>query len=122
MASARILVVDDEQAIGRLLRLQLGFEGFDVLTALDADQAIALATTERPDLLIVDLVLPGADGATLVERLRALTEAPIIVMSGYVDAAHKDLAMDAGATEFITKPFDGDVLAALCRTLLDLHG
>ncbi|MGE0227953.1 MAG: response regulator transcription factor [Dehalococcoidia bacterium] len=120
MASARILVVDDEQAIGRLLRLQLGFEGFEVLTALDADQALALATAERPDLLIVDLVLPGADGATLIERLRALTVAPIIVMSGYVDAAHKDLAMDAGATEFITKPFDGDVLAALCRSLLDL--
>jgi len=115
----RVLVVDDEPAIGRWLRLELGAAGFEVLTATDADDALRLATGEAPDVLVVDLTLPGVDGRTLVERLHAITPAPIIVMSGYVDAAHKDLAMAAGATEFITKPFDGETLAGLCRALLD---
>lgn len=118
MPANKVLVVDDEPAVGRLLQLQLGMEGFDVVATSNAEEALALAAAEAPDLLIVDLVLPGPAGPSLVERLRGLTAAPIIVMSGYVDAAHKDLALAAGATEFVTKPFDGDALAALCHALL----
>jgi two-component system KDP operon response regulator KdpE len=118
MPAGTVLVVDDEPAMGRLLQLQLGMEGFEVLATDNAEEAIALTTARRPDLFIVDLVLPGAGGPSLVEHIRGLTDAPIIVMSGYVDAAHKDLALAAGATEFISKPFDGETLAALCHALL----
>lgn len=119
MLATTVLVVDDEPAIGRLLRLQLGIAGFDVLATTSAEEALTLAATEAVDLLIVDLVLPGVAGPSLIERLRSLSAAPIIVMSGYVDPAHKDLALAAGATEFVTKPFDGEALAALCHALLD---
>ncbi len=118
MPAGTVLVVDDEPAMGRLLQLQLGMDGFEVLATDNVEDALALTTARRPDLFIVDFVLPGAGGPSLVEHIRGLTDAPIIVMSGYVDAAHKDLALAAGANEFVTKPFDGETLAALCHALL----
>jgi two-component system KDP operon response regulator KdpE len=113
-----ILVVEDEAAIRQLIDMELSAAGFEILHAPDGATAIALATSERPHLFLVDYALPDLDGAEVIRQLRASSDSPLVVISGFTDAEHKDAAMEAGATEYIAKPFDGEVLAELCRALL----
>jgi two-component system KDP operon response regulator KdpE len=115
----RILAVDDEPSIRQLLDMELTAGGFEVLHAGDGETAVRLTADEIPDLLLVDYGLPDMDGERLIEELRAVSAAPLIVISGYTDAAHKDAAMSAGATEYLAKPFDGEVILGLCQSLLD---
>jgi DNA-binding response OmpR family regulator len=114
-----ILVVDDESAIRQLLEIELSAAGFSVLHAADGEAALQAVVEARPQLLLVDYGLPDMEGDDLIQRLRAVTAAPLIVISGYTDPGHKDAAMAAGATEYISKPFDGEVIVELCRSLLD---
>jgi two-component system KDP operon response regulator KdpE len=116
----RILVVDDEASIRQLLEMELSAGGFDVLQAGGGESAVRLTSDERPDLLLVDYGLPDMDGDELIQRLRAVSAAPLVVISGYTDSDHKDAAMTAGATEYLTKPFDGEAILALCRSLLGM--
>ena len=118
MAQGNVLVVEDEVAIRQLIELELSAAGFAVLHAGDGATALRLAQAERPDLFLIDFALPDMDGVDVITQVRAGSAAPIIVISGFADAAHKDVAMAAGATEYVIKPFDGEVLAELCRTLV----
>jgi two-component system KDP operon response regulator KdpE len=122
MSHGRILVVEDELAIGQLIEMELSAAGFEILNAPDGATAIRLATAERPHLLLVDYALPDMDGADVIRQLRALSDSPLVVISGFTDMEHKDSAMAAGATEYMAKPFDGEVLLELCQALLEGRG
>ena len=113
----KVLVVDDDPAIRELLVTVLGDEGYDVVTAGDGTEALEMAPRERPDALLVDVMMPRMDGRTLVRRLRELPEvaaAPAIMMSAAVGSAG---AME-GVFDFVPKPFDLDrLLDSLERAL-----
>lgn len=114
----RILIVDDDPQLLRALRINLSARRYDVLTAADGTTGLALASRHRPDLVIVDLGLPDIDGVTVVEGLRGWSTAPIIVLSARHHEAVKVNALDAGADDYVTKPFGMDELLARVRAAL----
>jgi two-component system KDP operon response regulator KdpE len=108
----RVLVVDDEPQIVRALSINLHARGYDVATAVDGQSALAAASYQPPDLVLLDLGLPDLDGMEVISGLRGWTAAPIIVLSGRADSGDKIDALDAGADDYITKPFSiGELLA-----------
>ncbi|HEY6681228.1 MAG TPA: response regulator [Actinomycetota bacterium] len=108
----RVLVVDDEPQIVRGLRTNLVARGYVVDTAADGETALDLAARHRPDVVIVDLGLPGIDGAEVIRGLRTWTAVPIIVLSAREQESEKVDALDAGADDYVTKPFGmGELLA-----------
>jgi len=108
----RVLVVDDEPQILRGLRTNLVARGYEVDTAPDGEAALDLAAQHRPDLVILDLGLPGIDGVEVIRGLRTWTTVPIIVLSAREQESEKVDALDAGADDFVTKPFGmGELLA-----------
>jgi len=111
----RVLVVDDERAIRRLLRAALTSQGHTVIEAETAQAGISAATSERPDLIILDLGLPDLDGLEVVRRVREWSATPIIVLSVRSQEDDKIAALDAGADDYITKPFATGELAARMR-------
>lgn len=111
----RVLVVDDEDQILKTLRTNLKARGYEVHTASDGESALALAARHHPDVVILDLGLPGMDGIEVISGLRGWTEIPIIVLSAREQEADKVLALDAGADDFVTKPFGMDELLARLR-------
>lgn len=113
----KVLVADDDPQLVRALRITLSAHGYDVIAAPDGAAAIALAATERPDIVMVDLGMPRLDGMQVIEALRGWTTAPIIVVSGRTGSADKVDALDAGADDFVTKPFQIDELLARLRAL-----
>ena len=113
-----ILVVDDEPQIARTLRINLTARGYDVLTAADGATALRAASDRKPDLVLLDLGLPDLHGTVVIERLRRWTTTPIVVLSAHVDATDKVLALDAGADDYVTKPFGMDELLARLRAAL----
>ena len=110
-----VLVVDDEPQILRGLRTNLRARGYEVVTAPDGEQALAAAARERPDLAIVDLGLPGIDGVEVIEGIRAWSRMPILVLSARDQEPDKVRALDAGADDYVTKPFGMDELLARIR-------
>ncbi|MDL5485933.1 response regulator [Microbacterium wangruii] len=113
----RILIADDDPQILRALRITLTAKGYDVTTALDGRQAIAAAVDHRPDILILDLGMPQLDGIEVIHAVRGWSAAPILVVSGRAGAADKVEALDAGADDYITKPFAVEELLARIRAL-----
>ncbi len=113
-----ILVVDDEPQIHRFLRPSLTAAGFAVTSAMTARDAIRATGAREPALLIVDLGLPDADGKDLIGQLRALTDAPVIVLSARDREAEKIAALDAGADDYVEKPFGIGELLARIRSAL----
>jgi two-component system, OmpR family, KDP operon response regulator KdpE len=111
----RILVVDDEPQILRTLRINLRARDYDVDTAGDGATALRTASGTRPDLVVLDLGLPDMDGVEVIRGLRGWTTAPIIVLSGRAGSADKVAALDAGADDYVTKPFGVDELLARIR-------
>jgi two-component system, OmpR family, KDP operon response regulator KdpE len=111
----RVLVVDDEPQILRGLRTNLRARGYDVDTAPDGEGALALAASARPDVVILDLGLPGIDGVDVIRGLRAWSRMPIIVLSARDQEPDKVRALDAGADDYVTKPFGMDELLARLR-------
>ena len=111
----RVLVVDDEPQIVRALRINLRARQYDVATAQTGAQALEQAAHVPPDLVILDLGLPDMDGVDVITGLRGWTDAPIIVLSGRADSADKVEALDAGADDYVTKPFGMDELLARMR-------
>lgn len=110
----RVLVVDDEPQIRRALRTNLAARGYDVDLAATGEEALARAAAHLPDVVILDLGLPGIDGIAVVEGLRGWTQVPIIVLSVRDAEADKIGALDAGADDYVTKPFGmGELLARL---------
>jgi len=113
----KVLVADDDPQLVRALRITLSAHGYDVVAAPDGAAAIALAAKEHPDIVMVDLGMPRLDGVQVIEALRGWTSAPIIVVSGRAGSADKVEALDAGADDFVTKPFQVDELLARLRAL-----
>ncbi len=115
---SRILVVDDDDQLRRALRINLAARKYEVLTAADATSALQIAGRTPPDLAIVDLGLPDLDGIDVVRGLRGWTRVPIIVLSARDAQAAKVEALDAGADDYVTKPFGMDELLARIRAAL----
>jgi two-component system KDP operon response regulator KdpE len=113
----RILVVDDEPQIVRALRINLRARKYDVDTAPDGASALYAAARQHPDLVVLDLGLPDMDGTEVIRGLRGWTVIPIIVLSGRADSRDKVDALDAGADDYITKPFGIDELLARIRAV-----
>lgn len=118
MSGARILVVDDEAQIRRSLQVNLERRGYSVETAEDGEQAVRRFANRRPDILILDLVMPGIDGVEVVRQVRASSTVPIIVLSVLGDEQHKVEALETGADDYMTKPFGTEELLARIRSLL----
>lgn len=115
----RILVVDDESAIRRFLRISLSSQGYDVAEASDVGSGIAKVDTMDPDLVVLDLGLPGGDGRTVLGAIRERSaELPVIILSVRSDEGGKVDALDAGANDYVTKPFGLPELLARIRRLL----
>ena len=113
----RILVIDDEPQIVRALRINLRVRQYEVVGASSAGEALDLAARQPPDLVILDLGLPDMDGVDVIHGLRGWTDAPIVVLSGRTDSTTKVEALDAGADDYITKPFGMDELLARMRAV-----
>jgi two-component system KDP operon response regulator KdpE len=112
------LVCDDDPQIRRALEVLLGSEGFDVMPAGTAEQALEAAAARTPEAAIVDLSLPGEDGIWLCERLREWSRLPILVLSVVDEEGEKVRALEAGADDYVTKPFARDELLARLRAIL----
>ncbi|MCP2243852.1 response regulator [Lentzea aerocolonigenes] len=110
-----VLVVDDEPQIVRALRINLSARGYDVLTAYDGKTALRIAVDEKPDVVVLDLGLPDIDGVDVIVGLRGWTSMPIIVLSARTESGLKVEALDAGADDYVTKPFGMDELLARLR-------
>lgn len=114
----RVLVVDDEPQLLRTLRINLTARRYEVSLAVDGASALESAARHPPDIVVLDLGLPDMDGGEVIAGLRSWTKVPILVLSGRADAADKVDALDAGADDYVTKPFSMDELAARLRALL----
>ena len=116
--AGRILVVDDEPAIRRLLRSTLGVQDYTVLEAASVAQALEVLEREKVDLIILDLGLPDGDGLEVIRKLRPDSQVPIVVLSSRDDERGKVQALDAGADDYVTKPFGVEELVARIRAAL----
>jgi two-component system KDP operon response regulator KdpE len=114
----RVLVVDDEPQIVRALSINLRARKYEVTAASSGAEALILAARHPPDVVLLDLGLPDMDGADVIEGLRGWTSAPIIVLSGRTGGADKVTALDAGADDYVTKPFGMDELMARMRAVV----
>jgi DNA-binding response OmpR family regulator len=116
--SSRILVVDDDRFLQANLRKLLQREGYSVVTASTGEEALDLVAREKPDLIILDLGLPGADGVTICRRLRGRNTLPVIILTARSDAIDKVVGLEVGADDYLTKPFDPAELIARVRAQL----
>jgi two-component system KDP operon response regulator KdpE len=117
----RILVVDDEPQILRALRINLKSRTYDVATAANGVDALASAARDLPDAVLLDLGLPDMDGVEVILGLRGWTTVPIVVLSGRADPREKIHALDAGADDYVTKPFAMEELLARLRAVIRRH-
>ena len=120
MNAKKVLIVEDDLDLLRGLAIRLKVGGYEVLCATDGVQAIGAARRDKPDLILLDLGLPGGDGYVVMERLRLLNGAttPILVLSAKDPATHREKALAAGASVFFHKPVENHVLLATMRRLL----
>lgn len=121
MGKERVLVIDDEEDISRLVEHHLDAEGYVVLRAASGEEGIAAARTQRPDLIILDLMLPGIDGldvCRILKRDQATAKIPIIMLTAKSDEADIVAGLELGADDYVTKPFSPKVLIARVRTAL----
>ena len=124
MAKGRILVVDDEIYIVHILDFSLGMEGYEVLTALDGEQALEKARTEKPDLIVLDIMMPKLDGYETCKRLKADPETkdvPVILLSAKGRNVDQKVGFEVGADDYITKPFSPRKLVERINAILG-HG
>ncbi len=117
----RVLVVDDEPQIRRALSINLKARGYDVEVAGSGEEALRCAASAHPDVVLLDLGLPGIDGTDVVRGLRGWTTVPIIILSVRDAERDKVAALDAGADDYVTKPFGIDELLARLRAALRRH-
>ena len=116
--ATKILIVDDEPAIRRFLKASLESEGYQIVAAENAAQALSTAASAKPDLMILDLGLPDLDGLEVIRRVRAANPLPIVVLSVRDDEPGKVAALDAGADDYMVKPFGVEELLARVRAAL----
>lgn len=122
MTTNKILIIEDDQDVVRAMAVRLKAHGYDLVVARDAISAISTARKEKPDLIILDLGLPGGDGFVVMERLRALVDfvlVPVIVVSARDPKTNESRALKAGACNFFQKPFDSaELLTAILKALM----
>ena len=118
MTAARILVVDDDTALAEMIGIVLRTEGFETVFCADGAQAVEAWRTERPDLILLDLMLPGVDGIEICTRVRAESGIPIIMLTARTDTADVVKGLESGADDYIVKPFNPKELVARIRTRL----
>jgi DNA-binding response OmpR family regulator len=119
--AATVLVADDDADILRIVELNLRLEGFEVVTARDGPDALAKAVAVRPDLVLLDVRMPGIDGYTICARIRAdssLAAIPVIIVTANYGAAEGEAARRAGADDFLVKPFHPDMLLDMAKAML----
>ena len=114
----RALVVDDEDAIRRVVAAYLAQEGFTVLEAADGTTALQLARAERPDVIVLDLMLPDIDGVEVCRQLRTFTDTYVIMLTARTDEVDTLIGLSVGADDYLTKPFSPKVLVARIKTVL----
>jgi len=114
----RALVVDDEPPLVQVVSGYLAREGFDVLTAADGEAAVAVAREHRPDVIVLDLMLPGIDGVEACRRIRTFSDAYIIMLTAKTDEVDKLVGLSVGADDYLTKPFSPRELVARVRAML----
>lgn len=118
----RVLLVDDDEDVRYMTRVGLGFEGFDVVEAGDGETGLEAARAEHPDVVILDIMMPGMDGIAVLRAMRGepeLATLPVVLLTAKAGAATERDGWDAGATAYLTKPFTGAALAGTLRRLLD---
>lgn len=117
-ARRRVLVVDDEQPLAELVASYLGREGFDVTLARDGEQAVAVARELEPEVIVLDLMLPGIDGLEACRQIRDFSDAYIVMLTARVEEADKLVGLSTGADDYVTKPFSPPELVARIRAML----
>ena len=122
MRKRLILVVDDEPAIARLVRATLERDGYAVIAAERGEAALDLAERERPDLVVLDVMMPGIDGYETLRRLRARAQTPVIMLTARAGDADKLHGFQSGADDYLTKPFNPDELSARVAAVLRRSG
>lgn len=118
MAGELILVVDDEEGIRTVVRQYLETEGYRVLTAPDGNVGVEAVTKHAPDLVVLDVMMPGRDGWSVCREIRTAGPTPVIMLTARADEADKLLGLELGADDYLTKPFSVRELAARIRTVL----
>src|SRR5579875_324825 len=117
-ARARLLVIDDDPQLLTALRRALAYEGYEVLTAESGEAGLRLARERPPDLVVLDVLLPGLDGLEVCRRLRAGGDVPILMLTARDEVSDRVAGLDAGADDYLVKPFAVDELLARVRALL----
>ena len=118
----KILVVDDEKLVVKGIKFNLEHDGYEVVTAFDGESAVALTSSEKPDLVILDLMMPKLDGLEACMQIRAFSNVPIIMLTARSEDADKLLGFESGADDYVTKPFNILELKARIRALLRRAG
>ena len=118
MAGKRVLVVDDDEKIVELVKLYLNRDGYRVLTAYDGVEALRIAREGHPDLIVLDLMLPGMDGLEVCRTIRNESDVPIIMLTARTTDQDRLIGLDLGADDYVTKPFSPRELAARVRAVL----
>ncbi len=114
----KILVVDDEEHIVELVELYLGKEGYKVLRAFDGDTAIEMFAAEKPDLLVLDIMLPGKDGLDVLREIRKNSQTPVIMLTAREAEIDRVVGLELGADDYLTKPFSPRELVARVKAVL----
>lgn len=122
MAEKKILVVDDEKPISDIVKFNLNKEGFDVYCAYDGDEALELVEEVKPDLILLDIMLPGRDGVEVCREVRKKYDMPIIMLTAKDSEIDKVLGLELGADDYVTKPFSNRELIARVKANLRRHG
>src|SRR5689334_20286740 len=118
MSKLRILVIEDEKDLVRLLKYNLEKEGYAALTATDGETGLALARKERPDLIVLDLMLPKMDGMEVCRSLRKESQIPIVMLTAKKEEIDRILGLELGADDYVVKPFSVRELLARIKTIL----
>jgi two-component system, OmpR family, KDP operon response regulator KdpE len=112
----RVLVVDDQSKVLKFVEIGLKLRGFEVLCASCGEEALELVESASPDIMILDIVMPGMDGFEVLKKLRIFTQLPVIAFSA--SPGNRDSILQSGANDFMPKPFDPDVMTGRIRALL----
>ena len=118
----KILVVDDDQNICELLRLYIEKEGYSVVIANEGNQAVAMAESENPDLILLDIMLPGLDGWQVCREVRKKSQCPIIMLTAKGEVFDKVLGLELGADDYVVKPFEAKEVIARIKAVLRRTG
>lgn len=113
----KILIADDDPQMLRALRITLTARGYEIVTASDGTEALNAAIRSHPDIVVIDLGMPGLTGIEVIQALRGWSQVPVLVVSGRSESWDKVEALDAGADDYVTKPFSADELLARIRAL-----